>query len=1287
VSISVMAQLQRSLPVNVKTIPQPVHQPTETLAPVRGTVTQDFESYADFSLVMSPWTTVDVDGSATYGITNYTFLHQYEPMAFMVFNPASTVPTLSGDPYIQPHGGAKFAACFASTTPPNNDWIMSPQIELGSNGHVKFWVKAYTDQYGQEKYNVGVSTTTPSPASFTLLNGNTPLVAPAAAWQQMDFDLSAYSGQSIYIGIQCVSNDQFIFMLDDMEITSETVTGSTLTGMVTDAINGNPIANALVSVGGLEDYTDQYGNYTITGIPAGVLNANFTATPTNGTAPLPVQFTDLSSEGSQTVTASATGYTTYTNNQVVIPAGGTLELQISLSPTLASGQYRFVLTWGETPYDIDSHLKTPVIEGAAYHIFYGDQGSATSPPYAILDIDDQVSFGPETITIYELKTGEYHYYIHNYSQSPDITTSNAVVQIYNDNGLMQTLQVPTSGSGLYWDVCTLNGSNGNISVINQITNTEPGGLPKLTPEQMIKKPAPANRNIVSWSWNFGDGGTSTAQNPSHTYTVAGTYNVSLTISDGSANNTETKNAFIVVSGGGGNSTLTGMVTDAINGNPIANALVSIAGLTDYTDASGNYTINNIPAGILNANFTATPTTGTAPLPVQFTDLSSEGSHTVTASATGYTNYSNDGVVIPAGGTLELQISLSPTLASGQYRFVLTWGETPYDVDSHLKTPSIEGNTYHIFYGNQGSATSPPYAILDIDDQVSFGPETITIYELKTGEYHYYVHNYSQSPDITTSNSVVQIYNDNGLMQTLQVPTSGSGLYWDVCTLNGSNGNISIINQITNTEPGGLPKLTPEQMIKNSIPVSRNIVSWSWTFGDGGTSTAQNPSHTYTVAGTYNVSLTISDGTNNKTETKNAYIVVGGGGGNSTLTGMVTDAINGNPIPNALVSVAGLTDYTDASGNYSITGIPAGLLNANFNATPTSGSGHLAVQFTDQSAEGTHTVTASATGYTNYSNSQVVIPAGGSLELQISLSPTLASGQYRFVLTWGELPYDVDSHLKTPTIEGNNYHIFYGDQGSATSPPYAILDIDDQVSFGPETITIYELKTGEYHYYIHNYSQSPDITTSSAVVQIFNENGLLQTLQVPTSGTGLYWDVCTLNGTNGSISVINQITNTEPGGLPKLTAEQMRKTPIQTNRNIVSWSWDFGDTGTSNLQNPSHTYLANGSYTVSLTVSDGTNNDTETKNAYITVGPIGLDEASWEKDINIYPNPAKDQININSGIRIESVTIFDINGQQKMRMDNSGFNYSINLGNLPDGTYILRITTEKGMAQRKMNIKR
>ena len=48
-------------------------------------------------------------------------------------------------------------------------------------------------------------------------------------------------------------------------------------------------------------------------------------------------------------------------------------------------------------------------------------------------------------------------------------------------------------------------------------------------------------------------------------------------------------------------------------------------------------------------------------------------------------------------------------------------------------------------------------------------------------------------------------------------------------------------------------------------------TWAWTFGDGGTSTIQNPTHTYTNAGTYDVSLTVSDGATTKTVTKTGFI--------------------------------------------------------------------------------------------------------------------------------------------------------------------------------------------------------------------------------------------------------------------------------------------------------------------------------------------------------------------------------------------------------------------------------
>ena len=83
--------------------------------------------------------------------------------------------------------------------------------------------------------------------------------------------------------------------------------------------------------------------------------------------------------------------------------------------------------------------------------------------------------------------------------------------------------------------------------------------------------------ITSWSWNFGDGGNSTSPSPSHTYTSAGTYTVSLTVSSANCSGTETKTGYVTVSGApaaaftgsptSGNAPLTVNFTDQSTGSP------------------------------------------------------------------------------------------------------------------------------------------------------------------------------------------------------------------------------------------------------------------------------------------------------------------------------------------------------------------------------------------------------------------------------------------------------------------------------------------------------------------------------------------------------------------------------------------------------------------------------------------------------------------------------------------------------------------------------------------------
>ncbi|MDR9373579.1 MAG: PKD domain-containing protein, partial [Schleiferiaceae bacterium] len=73
---------------------------------------------------------------------------------------------------------------------------------------------------------------------------------------------------------------------------------------------------------------------------------------------------------------------------------------------------------------------------------------------------------------------------------------------------------------------------------------------------------------------------------------------------------------------------------------------------------------------------------------------------------------------------------------------------------------------------------------------------------------------------------------------------------------------------------------------------------------------------------------------------------------------------------------------------------------------------------------------------------------------------------------------------------------------------------------------------------------------------------------------------------------------------------------------VSWTWDFGDGTTSNLQNPTHSYSALGLYTVRLTATDN-RNCTETKSRDILVtDQNSLNDWVLRNQVNLYPNPAR-----------------------------------------------------------------
>jgi hypothetical protein len=187
----------------------------------------DFEDEVDFTFDFTPWTVVDLDLLPTYGMTGVSWPNVYDPQAFIVFNPSTTDPPLTDDPEIQPYAGEKFGACLSSVPSGgqgNDDWFISDLVSLGDGASFTFWARSYTDEWGLERFNVAVSTTTPDPGDFTVISGPTYIEAPMA-WTEYSYDLSDYAGQDIYVAIQCVSYDAFIFMIDDLMIDPGTMGG------------------------------------------------------------------------------------------------------------------------------------------------------------------------------------------------------------------------------------------------------------------------------------------------------------------------------------------------------------------------------------------------------------------------------------------------------------------------------------------------------------------------------------------------------------------------------------------------------------------------------------------------------------------------------------------------------------------------------------------------------------------------------------------------------------------------------------------------------------------------------------------------------------------------------------------------------------------------------------------------------------------------------------------------------------------------------------------------------
>ena len=198
---------QISPPSNIATISIPGSIPVFQIS---------FDDQPDFALTIPGWTLSDLDHSLTWQWDGVNFPHEGSAMSWIVFNPFQTTPPITE---VQAHNGQRMLLCMDSTSPPNNDWLISPRLTIHNGYELSYWARSYSGDFSLERLRCLISTTDAQITSFQPLSTE-PWMSIPAQWTQYTHNLSTYAGQQVYLAWQCVSWDAFALCLDEIKIIS-----------------------------------------------------------------------------------------------------------------------------------------------------------------------------------------------------------------------------------------------------------------------------------------------------------------------------------------------------------------------------------------------------------------------------------------------------------------------------------------------------------------------------------------------------------------------------------------------------------------------------------------------------------------------------------------------------------------------------------------------------------------------------------------------------------------------------------------------------------------------------------------------------------------------------------------------------------------------------------------------------------------------------------------------------------------------------------------------------------
>jgi len=333
--------------------------------------------------------------------------------------------------------------------------------------------------------------------------------------------------------------------------------------------------------------------------------------------------------------------------------------------------------------------------------------------------------------------------------------------------------------------------------------------------------------VDSWSWDFGDGNTSFSQNPTNNYAAEGTYTVSLTVTDDDG------------------STSTSSQTVSVN-------------------------LDNIPP---ISNFTYT----TSDLEVTFVDSSSDSDGSVNAWSWDFGD----------GNTSTNANPVHNFAADGNYTVTLIVTDDQGATNASSQTVSVTNSSGTTTGGFTETNVSPANGeILSYTIDVPTGATSLEVdISGGTGNADLAI-NFGSAPS-RNDNDCLQVGAGNTHSCTITNPSEGtwfiivrgaaasSGVELNAYWFAVAAGNITPTADFTFTSVD-----LETSFADSSSDSDGTVVSHSWDFGDGNTSNTQNPVHVYATAGTYSVSLTVTDD-EGATDTSNQTVTVTEGGTGTT----------------------------------------------------------------------------------------------------------------------------------------------------------------------------------------------------------------------------------------------------------------------------------------------------------------------------------------------------------------------------------------------------------------------